>query len=124
LTWWEWALLAGAGAAGAVLRYLVDTIVTERLGRDFPLGTLVVNVSGSFVLGVITGLVLYHGLGRAPTFVLGTGLVGAYTTFSTFGLETVQLAEGGRPRAAGLNVAASVVFGAAAAALGLAITAL
>ena len=82
-----------AGALGALLRYLVDQLVQRRAGSDFPLGILVVNLSGSFVLGVLVGVGAHHGLSAPWVTVLGTGLIGAYTTFSTFTFDTVRLAE-------------------------------
>ena len=124
MTWWEWVLVGVAGAVGAPLRYVVDTVVSDRSGGTFPFGTMVVNVSGSFVLGVVTGLAMYHGLSRPPRVVLGTGLMGAYTTFSTFSFETLQLVEEGGARSAVANVGASVVAGTLAAAGGLALAAL
>jgi CrcB protein len=88
------------------------------------MGTLVVNVSGSFVLGVISGLVLFHGLGSGPNVVLGSGLVGAYTTFSTLTFETMALVEAGDFTLAVRNIGVSAVIGAAAAAAGLALAGL
>lgn len=119
MTGWEWVLVGVAGALGAPLRYVVDTLVSERVEGAFPLGTLAVNLSGSFVLGLVTGLALYHGLSRPPKLVLGTGLLGAYTTFSTFSFETLQLAEAGEGRAAAVNVLGSVIAGTLAAGAGL-----
>ncbi len=81
-------------------------------GREFPFGTLVINVTGSFVLGLLTGSALHHGVSATWLTVVGTGLIGAYTTFSTFTFDTVRLAEadgGVRPL---LNVAASSAVGA------------
>jgi CrcB protein len=112
-----------AGAIGAPTRYLVDGVVTRTEG-GVTLGTLVVNISGSLVLGVITGLALYHGLPSTPKTILGTGFCGAYTTFSTFAFETVRLAEEGETRAATRIVIASLLLPAAAAGLGLALAAL
>ncbi len=110
-----------AGACGAVLRYLVDHVVQRRAGGTFPVGTLVINVSGSFVLGLLTASALHHGVSTAWLTVAGTGLIGAYTTFSTFAFDAVRLAEGGRWRPALVNVVASVGLGVGAAALGLAL---
>ena len=124
MSWWEWVLVAVAGSVGAPLRYVVDTLVTDRAGGLFPLGTLVVNVSGCFVLGLLTGLSLYHGLSSPPRVVLGTGLVGAYTTFSTFSFETVALLEEGEVRQAVRNVGLSTLIGTLSAAAGLAAAAL
>jgi CrcB protein len=124
MSWWEWLLVAAAGAVGAPLRYVIDTAVSERLAGEFPGGTMVVNISGSFLLGVITGLGLYHGLHDLPKRVLGTGLLGAFTTFSTFSLETVALLEAGETGLALWNAFGSVLAGALAAAAGWALAAL
>jgi CrcB protein len=124
MTWWVWSLVAVAGAVGAPLRYVVDVLVSERSAGAFPLGTMVVNVSGAFVLGLITGLAMYHGLPKSSREILGTGLIGAYTTFSTFSLETMQLLEDGELQQALTNVAVSLVAGALAAAAGLALAGL
>jgi CrcB protein len=85
-----------AGACGAVLRYLVDHAVQRRSGSDFPLGTLVINVTGSLALGVLAGSAAHHGVSAAWLTVAGTGLIGAYTTFSTFTFDSVRLAEADR----------------------------
>jgi fluoride exporter len=124
MTWWQWVLVGLAGAVGAPLRYVVDTLVSARVEGAFPFGTLVVNVSGSFGLGLLSGLAIYHGLPGTAKLIVGTGLVGAYTTFSTFSFETVALLEEGEARLAARNVAFSAVVGAAAAAAGLALAAL
>jgi fluoride exporter len=110
-----------AGACGAVLRYGVDHVVQRRAGSVFPVGTLVINVSGSLVLGFLTGSALHHGVSATWLTIAGTGLIGAYTTFSTFAYDSVRLAEADRSGLAVLNVAVSIVFGLAAAALGLAL---
>lgn len=120
-------LIAGiflAGVIGAPTRYLVDGFVLDRTGSDLPLGTLVVNVSGSLLLGFLTGLVLYHAFPTAPKTVLGAGFCGAYTTFSTFAYETIHLAEQRDMRGAIRILVASLVLPAAAAALGLALAGL
>lgn len=113
------ALLVAAGAVGALLRYEVEYVVRRRSGSDLPLGTLVINVSGSFVLGLLAGLAAHHGLSASVVTVAGTGLLGAYTTFSTFSFDTVGLLERGRAGAALANLGASLVLGLGAAALGL-----
>ena len=119
-----WLAFLIAAAIGAPARYLIDGRVQQRTDGAFPWGTFVVNVSGSFVLGVITGLGLYHGLGTTARTVLGTGGMGAYTTFSTFTFESVRLAEEGAVDKAVRNVAASFLVCLAAASAGLALTAL
>ncbi len=124
MTWWVWSLVGVAGAVGAPLRYVVDVLVSERSAGAFPLGTMVVNVSGAFVLGLITGLAMYHGLPKSSREIVGSGLVGAYTTFSTFSLETMQLLEDAELQQALINVAVSLVAGGLAAAAGLALAGL
>jgi CrcB protein len=99
-------LVAVAAGLGAVLRYLVDSAVPR---RHFPRGTILVNTSGSFVLGLLTG----------GSTVVTVGLLGGYTTLSTFAVESVALAERGRRAAAVANVVVSAVLGLGAAALGL-----
>lgn len=113
-----WLGVAVAGGVGAVLRFLVDEAVrARRPGGAFPLGILVVNVSGSLVLGLLAGLVLGHD----AALVLSVGLVGAYTTFSTWTLDTLEAASRGLVALAVLNVGASLVLGVAAAAAGRAL---
>ncbi len=113
--------LVVAGAAGAVARYLVDRAIQRRAPGDLPVGIAVVNVSGAFVLGLLTGSATHHGLSSAWLTVAGTGFVGAYTTFSTFAFDTVRLAEHDQWTASVVNVAVSLVVGLAAAAAGLAL---
>lgn len=118
-----WAV-AASGAVGAPARYLVDSAVTRRWGRRFPLGTFVVNTSGALLLGFITGLVLYHGLSGAPKVVVGTGFCGAYTTFSTLWFEVVRLSEEDERRTALRYLVLSTAAGLVAAGAGLALAAL
>ena len=113
-------LLVVAGGLGALLRYEVELAVRRRLGPAFPFGTLLINVSGSFALGLLVGLAEHNGVRPAVVTVLGTGLLGAYTTFSTFTFDTVGLTERGKTGAAAANLGASLVLGLAGAALGLA----
>lgn len=116
--------LAVAGAIGAPVRYVLDGYVQDRTEGVFPFGTLVINVSGSFFLGLLAGFALYHAFPAAPKTILGTGFCGAYTTFSTFTYETVELAEEHAFGAAVQNVLVSAVVPALAAAAGLALAAL
>jgi len=119
-----WVALGAVGAVGATARYLLDAVVDARTGGLFPYGTLVVNLAGSLVFGVVSGLVLYHAFPSTPRILLGTGLCGSFTTFSTLCLETVALASEGERGAALLNLTASLAGGLAAAAAGLALAAL
>jgi fluoride exporter len=99
------------GAVGAIGRFLLDGTVARRLGREFPYGTLAVNLTGTLALGVLVGATL---AGDAYELA-GTGLLGAYTTFSTWMLESHRLAEEGELAIAGRNVAISLVLGLVAA---------
>ncbi|HEX3840056.1 MAG TPA: fluoride efflux transporter CrcB [Acidimicrobiales bacterium] len=110
-----------AGAAGAVLRYLVDRYVQGKVASDFPYGTLVINVSGSLVLGFLTGSALHHGLSASWVTVLGTGLIGAYTTFSTFTYDSFRLLGSDGAATALTNILVSMVVGLGAAVAGLAL---
>ncbi len=108
---------AAAGGVGAGLRYLVDVAVMRGRRDAFPLGILIVNVSGSLALGLVVGL----GAAIAPpavVLVVGTGLLGGYTTFSTVSVESVLLFQRKRRRAAIVNVVGTLVLAFAAAALG------
>lgn len=109
------------GLVGAPARYLVDRTVTRRSHTELPVGTMVVNVTGSFVLGLITGVTLSHGLSLFGATLLGTGFCGSYTTFSTFTFEAVRLVEEGRLLEAALSVGLSVAVGLAAAGAGVAL---
>ena len=120
----SWVAFVAAAAVGAPARYVIDTAVSLRAKGAFPWGTFVVNITGSFILGLVAGLGLYHGLSGTARVVVGTGFLGAYTTFSTFTFETVRLLEDGVRSEALINIAASVLAGAAAAAAGLALAAL
>jgi CrcB protein len=119
-----WAAFLAAAAVGAPSRYLLDGWVQDRTSGAFPWGTFIVNVSGCMLLGVLTGLGQYHELDATTRTVLGTGGLGAYTTFSTFTFETVRLAEDGALDEAFRYTAASFLVGLAAASVGLALTAL
>jgi CrcB protein len=111
--------IALGGFIGAPARYLVDRAVTQRFGAPIPWGTVVINVTGSLLLGVLAGLGLTHHLTGLDDALIGTGFCGAYTTFSTFTFETVRLVEIGDLRRAAGNVVVSVAVGLACAAAGL-----
>ena len=114
-------LVALAGGAGAVLRALIIHHIARRRADPLPVGTLVVNASGSLVLGIVTGLALYHGLGGRASAVAGLGLCGGYTTWSTASWETIHLLHTGhRAEAIVYTFGALIVcLGAAAAGVGL-----
>ncbi|GGC99050.1 hypothetical protein GCM10011512_27450 [Tersicoccus solisilvae] len=114
--------IAASGGVGAALRFVVDGLVRARTRGTFPWATVFINVTGSLLLGVVTGLAAAHGLDRAWVLVLGGGLLGGYTTFSTASVETVRLAQGRRRLAALANAAGTAVVTVAAAALGLWLT--
>jgi fluoride exporter len=84
-------VVALAGGAGAVLRALLIHHVSVRRDDPLPVGTMLVNASGSLLLGILTGLSLYHGLGSHLIAVIGVGLCGGYTTWSTASWETIHL---------------------------------
>lgn len=107
------------GAVGAPARFLLEGWVRDRTHRRFPWGTLVVNVLGSFALGVVVGSVVHHGWGAFPAAVFGTGFCGAFTTFSTFTVDTIALVEEGAIGSAVANVVAGTGLALVAAAAGL-----
>ena len=113
---WLALAVALAGGIGAACRMMLDGAIKSTLRVAYPLGTTVINVTGSLVLGFVTAI----GSGLGPwAVILGTGLLGGYTTFSTASYETVRLALEGRWRAAVANGFGMLVVALAAAALGL-----
>jgi fluoride exporter len=102
------------GGVGAVARFAVDGAVAAKAGRDFPYGTAVVNLLGAFVLGVLVGA----SVGHDAYELAGTGLIGAFTTFSTWALESHRLGEDGELRLGVMNLAISLILGVAGAWLG------
>jgi CrcB protein len=110
-----WAGVVVMGGVGAVLRFLLDRAVSRRTAGAFPYGTLAVNLSGALVLGFLSGLALSPHL----ALVIGTALVGSYTTFSTWMLETQRIGEERQRVPTAANIVVSLVLGLAAAALGL-----
>jgi fluoride exporter len=109
-----WTAVGLIGGGGSVLRFLVDSAVGARLGKGFPYGTLLINLSGAVILGLLTGLAF----STDAALLAGTAAVGSYTTFSTWMFETQRLTEERRYPAAALNIGVSLVLGVAAAALG------
>lgn len=116
------ALLVGLAAGfGAVARYTLDRAIQHRFTTVFPVGTFTVNVTGSLLLGLVTGLAAHHGLPADPTVVLSAGFCSGYTTWSTYAYETLALAETRALRAATANLVLSVAVGLAAAGAGFAL---
>jgi CrcB protein len=112
-----WLGVALLGGVGAVARFLVDGWIGSATDSDFPLGTFAINISGAFLLGLLTGLAV-----TGDALVLtGVATLGSYTTFSTWMLETHRLREDGEFATALANVVVSVVVGLGAVALGRAI---
>ena len=109
-----WVAVTLIGGAGSVARFLLDGAISAAVGRDFPFGTMAVNISGAVVLGLLTGLAL----GNDEALLAGTAAVGSYTTFSTWMLETQRLAEERQYLKAVANVVVSLMLGVAAAAAG------
>nr|WP_242660221.1 fluoride efflux transporter CrcB [Mycobacterium mantenii] len=109
-----WVAVVLIGGIGSVLRFVVDRTVARRVSRPFPFGTLAVNLSGAALLGFLGGLAL----NKEAALLAGTAFVGAYTTFSTWMLETQRLGEERRLYAALANIAVSVLLGEAAALIG------
>lgn len=116
-----WLAFLAAAAVGAPARYLVDGFVQDRTSGAFPWGTFVVNVTGCFLLGILTGFGLDHDVDPTVRAVLYTSALGAYTTFSTFTFETVRLAEEGAVSEALRNAVGSFLAGLAAAGVGIAL---
>ncbi|MER5847191.1 fluoride efflux transporter CrcB [Streptomyces sp. NPDC002012] len=115
----NWLLVIVGAAVGAPLRYLTDRAVQSRHDTVFPWGTFAVNVTGSLILGLLTGAVAAGATSSHLQLLLGTGLCGALTTYSTFSYETLRLAEDGAKFYAAANVVASVVAGLGAAFAGV-----
>ncbi|MFE7750719.1 fluoride efflux transporter CrcB [Streptomyces sp. NPDC057428] len=116
----DFLLVAIGGAVGAPLRYLTDRAVQARHDTVFPWGTFTVNVVGCLILGFLTGAALSGTAGHTVQLLLGVGLCGALTTYSTFSYETLRLAESGARFFAAANVVASIVAGLGAVFVGIA----
>lgn len=114
MTIWLWLAVAGTGGIGAIGRFVVDALIAQRAGRDFPVGTLTINLTGTLLLSVLVGA------GASGNLYLlgGTAVLGSYTTFSTWTLETYRLAEDAEPLPALLNALVSLLLGFGVALLG------
>ena len=115
----NWLLVIAGGLVGAPLRYLTDRAVQARHGTVFPWGTFTVNVTGCLILGTLTGAATHGAAPHSVQLLLGTGLCGALTTYSTFSYETLRLTETGARFFAAANVLASIVAGLGAVFLGI-----
>lgn len=103
--------VAAGGALGSLLRYYLNLAVTAWLGGEMPWGTIGINIAGSFLIGLFTGLLEGSGklpAGQSAQLFLVVGVCGGFTTFSSFSLQTLQLLQGGHPGLALLNVVGSV----------------
>jgi fluoride exporter len=112
-------LVSVAGGLGAAARLVLDGVISARFRSAYPVGTPVINVTGSLLLGLITGLAISHGLPQQWHLILGSGFLGGYTTFSTASVETVRLLQAGRYASAAVNGLGMLVLSVLAAAAGL-----
>lgn len=111
-------VFGGVGAAG---RFVVDGLIRQRWATTFPVATVFVNVSGSLLIGVLTGARLFHHLDQTVYLVATLGFCGGYTTFSTAMVETVRLIQSGNHRQAFANTVGSLLLAVGAASLGVAL---
>ncbi|GAB2522444.1 fluoride efflux transporter CrcB [Paramicrobacterium agarici] len=110
--------LAFAGGAGAAVRFWLDGVISARVKKPFPYATAVINVSGSFALGALTGAAGALVVPESIALIIGTGFLGGYTTFSTASVETVRLIQQGRWLAGVVNGVGMLLLAVAAAAFG------
>jgi CrcB protein len=115
----KYLVVGTGGFVGANARYIVGTWVARRWGTAFPYGTFVINISGCFILGLFATLLLRYAWSDEWRLLIAIGFVGAYTTFSTFEFESLQLVADGALLRAGLNILGSVICGFAAAYVGV-----
>jgi CrcB protein len=117
-------LLGLAGGLGAGTRFVVDGLVRSRVRTALPVGTIAINVTGSFLLGLVAGAVIVHAAPVELQAIAGTGFLGGYTTFSTASFETVRLIQSRRTGLALLNGIGTAVAAVGATAAGLALATL
>jgi CrcB protein len=110
--------VAVVSGVGAVSRYVVDQVISHKHTSVFPWGTFAINIVGSFILGLSTGLASHHGLSTTAAAIIGSGFCAGFTTFSTWMWETLALAETGLFFEASLNALGSLAIGLAAAGCG------
>jgi CrcB protein len=106
-----WIWIGLCGIAGAILRFYLGKVIAANSSTSFPVGTYVINLTGSFLLGALYALHVQEAISANVWLLLGSGFCGAYTTFSTFGYETVQLIEKGKRNVALVYVMTSAVLG-------------
>lgn len=112
-------MMAIGGGVGAVSRFIADGLLRLVLGRQFPSATLIINVVGSFILGLVVGLVAYQHISSNLGLIIGTGFCGGFTTFSTASFEAVRLIEERRFVAVSLQILGTAGLSFCAAILGL-----
>ncbi|MFC4605406.1 fluoride efflux transporter CrcB [Rhodococcus kronopolitis] len=117
-------VIAGAGAVGAVARFVLDGAIRSRRATEFPWATVVINVTGSLLLGFVVGLTLFHGAPHEVQAIVGVGFCGGYTTFSTASFETVRLIQRQRYRAGLANALGTLLLTVAGGGAGLALAGL
>lgn len=118
MTPWLFLAIAASGGLGAALRFLIDGLIRTRTRGSYPFGTMVINVTGSLLLGLVTGLAVTAVLPEDIRLLVGTGFLGGYTTFSTASFETIRLAEDRRTVAAVTNGIGTLILSVGAAAAG------
>jgi CrcB protein len=123
VSWQGAAWVAVGGALGSLLRWIVLVAAADRLGLTFPWGTFAVNVAGSFAIGMVAQWAAggHYGIGPTARLFLATGILGGFTTFSTFSLDGLNLIREGALAAAGLYLGGSLVLGLAACWAGVAV---
>ncbi|MBP2527286.1 fluoride efflux transporter CrcB [Rhodococcus sp. PvP104] len=116
--------IAFAGSAGAVSRFVLDGAIRTRRSTEFPWATVIINITGSLILGLVAGMVLFHGASREVQLIVGVGFCGGYTTFSTASFETVRLIQRQRYWPAFGNAVGTLALTLSAGAAGLALAGL
>ena len=110
--WWDYLWVAAGSALGGVSRHWISGFLAQRLGERFPFGTLCVNITGSFIIGLLAAFTLPESrllLARSSRLFLMVGVLGGFTTFSSFSLQTLNLARDGEWLYAALNIAGSEI---------------